>query len=257
MRENAAGHTHWVCSCAGHAPSQIAKGEWSLSDVGKSGTLLKSFYRTEPQVPAKVSRPSPVVSSAECRPPGLLHMLHPSVRHYAANRVSRSTGSGAERELESKGLDNLHYSRSTSRSVRASDQPVSSARRAGSNRDRRPQVRIAEGGRELQAKCRRKAETNHKETHSLKRYEPEPLDSFAFAAVRFIVLLSSSLSRTTFPHLKHLHPGPSPPSVPYPPSGTLQAGQCGVRSLDHSAPKAWNSLRDSSTVLRHSRSKVR
>lgn len=124
--------------------------------MSKSGTLLKSFYRAEPQSRQRLAAQSRF-RHRHCRPPGLLHMLHPSVRHYAANRVGGSTGSGAERELKSKGLDNLHYSREDSRGVRASNQPVSSAGRIGSNRDRRPQVCIEEGGRELQAECRRKA----------------------------------------------------------------------------------------------------
>ena len=130
--------------------------------MGKSGTLLQLIYRTGPQFRQRLAAQSRF-RHRHCRPPGLLHMLHPSVRHYAANRVSRSTGSEAERELKSKGLDNLHYSRSTSRSVRTSNQPVSSAGRIRSNRDRRPQVCIAEGSRELQAKCRRKAKTSRKE----------------------------------------------------------------------------------------------
>lgn len=126
--------------------------------MSNSDTLLKLFNRIGPRVPARSTQPNPVFSSAaECRPPGLLLMLHPSVRHYAANRVSRSTGSEAEREVKSTGLDNLHYSRADSRSVRAGDRSSSSTGRIGSSRTRRPQVRIAEGSRELQTEHRRKA----------------------------------------------------------------------------------------------------
>src|SRR6266404_2643105 len=130
--------------------------------MSKSVTLLQLVYRTEPQFRQRLAAQSRF-RHRHCRPPGLLHMLHPSVRHYAANRVGGSTGSGAERELKSKGLDNLHYSRRDTRSIRASYQPVSSAGRLGSDRDRRSQVCIEEGGRELQAKCRRTAKASRKE----------------------------------------------------------------------------------------------
>ncbi|SRR6266404_5789199 len=134
--------------------------------MSKSVTLLQLIYRTEPQFRQRLAAQSRF-RNRHCRPPGLLHMLHPSARHYAANRVGGSTGSGAERELKSKGLDNLHYSRRDTRSIRASNQPVSSARQVGSDRDRRPQVCIAEGCRELRAKCRRKAEAGRKEVTPL------------------------------------------------------------------------------------------
>jgi len=165
MRENANRHTHWVS----RAPSTFslyrarglsAKGESSLFETSKSVTLLQLIYRTGPQFRQRLAAQSRF-RHRHCRPPGLLHMLHPSVRHYAASRVSRSTGSGAERELKSKGLDNLHYSREDSRSIRTSNQSISSARRIGSNRDRRPQVCVAEGGRELQTECRRKTKDSH------------------------------------------------------------------------------------------------
>jgi hypothetical protein len=171
MRENAVEHTHWVSSCAVYAPSLrarglSAKGESSLFEMSKSVTLLQLVYRTEPQFRQRLAARSRF-RNRHCRPPGLLHMLHPSVRHYAANRISRSTGSGAERELKSKGLDNLHHSREDSRSIRTSNQSISSARRVGSNRDRRSQVCIEESRRELQARCRRKAEASRKEVTPL------------------------------------------------------------------------------------------
>lgn len=134
--------------------------------MSKSCTLLKLVYRTEPQFRQRLAARSRF-RNRHCRPPGLLHMLHPSVRHYAANRLGESTGSEAERELKSKGLDNLHYSREASRSIRTSNQSISSTRRIGSNRDRRPQVCIEESRTELQAKCRRKAEATRKEVTPL------------------------------------------------------------------------------------------
>lgn len=129
--------------------------------MSKSVTLLQLIYRTGPQFRQRLAAQSRF-RNRHCRPPGLLHMLHPSVRHYAANRLGESTGSEAERELKSKGLDNLHYSREDSRSIRTGNQPVSSAGRIRSNRDRRPQVCIAEGGRELQAGCRWQTEAGRK-----------------------------------------------------------------------------------------------
>jgi hypothetical protein len=151
------GKQHAVYVLSLRARGLSAKGEWSLSEMSKSVTLLQLIYRTEPQSRQRLAAQSRF-RNRHCRPPGLLHMLHPSVRHYAANRVSRSTGSEAERELKSKGLDNLHYSRSASRGVCTSNQPISSTGRVGSDRDRRSQVCIEEGGREVQARCRWKTE---------------------------------------------------------------------------------------------------
>lgn len=160
--------------------------------MGNSVTLLKP-YRTEPQVPAKVSRPSPVVSSASLPTTRLIVVSTTGRSHYAANRVSRSTGSEAERELKSKGLDNLHYSRKDSRSIRTGNQPVSSARRVRSNRARRPQVCIAQSGRELQAKCRWKAKTDRKEI------TPLAIPAYSIRALLFQLPSPGSLSRSDGP----------------------------------------------------------
>lgn len=176
MRGNETGHSHWVLASAVYVPSLTAKGESRLSEMSNSGNLLR-LYRTGLRVPARSTQPGPVSSSASCRPPGLLLMLHPSVRHYAANRVDGSTGSGAEREVKSTGLDNLHHSRANSQGIRASNQPIGSARRVRRDRTRRPQVCIAEGSRELQAGCRWKTEATRKKEnpHAKLRFRSQRL----------------------------------------------------------------------------------
>jgi len=124
---------------------------------------LQSSYRARPRVPARLTRPGPEITSASLPTTRSIVVSTTGRPHYAANRLGESTGSEAERELKSKGLDNLHYSSRDTRSVSASDQPSCATGQVRNDRDRRAQVRIAQGSREVQAEHRRQTEATRKE----------------------------------------------------------------------------------------------
>lgn len=90
----------------------------------------------------------------------LLCSLRSEPSHYATGykRSSSATGCRVQREIRSKRLDNLHYGGADTRSITASNQPLSRTRQSGYDGDRRAEVCIEERSRKLQARHRWKAE---------------------------------------------------------------------------------------------------
>jgi hypothetical protein len=129
-----------------------------------SGTLL-TFNRTGLRFAFCLgsTQPSPVFSIGISAEGPAVVVSTPSVRHYAAERVSKSTGSRTEREIKSKGLNNLHYSGRDTQDICTGNQPPRPAGQSQHDRDRRPQVCIAKGSREFQTGRRWKAEAVRKE----------------------------------------------------------------------------------------------
>lgn len=146
------------------ALSQTAKGELSLFEMGNSGTLLKSFYRTGAAIPARVlAPPVPSVHRHSCRRPGLVACATSEPSHYAVKRVITSTALRAECEDQSRRLDKASYSRPAARSIEASNQSANRAWKFRYGSNRWLSVCAAKRGRRLQAEYRWKAEAARKE----------------------------------------------------------------------------------------------
>ena len=128
--------------------------------MGNSGNLLKSFYRAEPQVPAKVSRPSPALFIGIIAEGPAIVVSTTGPSHYAVKRVITSTALRAECEDQSRRLDKASYSRPDTRSIATSNHSANRAWESRYGSNRWLSVRVAGRSRELQTECRRKAEAD-------------------------------------------------------------------------------------------------
>ena len=136
--------------------------------MSNSGTLLKLFNRTGTAVPAKViaaqSCDLGILPKTRCV---VVSTTEPS--HYAVKRVITSTALRTECEDQSRRVDKASYSRPDTRSIATSNHSVNRAWKFRYGSNRWLSVCVAGRSRELQAKCRRKAEANCQEDNSSKK----------------------------------------------------------------------------------------
>lgn len=148
-RERSRTHPLGMASAV-YVPSLSAKGESSLSTIGNSGTLLKSFYRTGAAVPAKVLA-VPVLS---------VHRLLPKARyivvsttgplHYAAIPLMSSMELRRESEVQSRRFSQPSYSGPDARGIEAGNHRADSAGQANDCSHRWSCVFVEERDRTVQ-----------------------------------------------------------------------------------------------------------
>lgn len=133
--------------------------------MSNSGTLLKSFYRTGSRLFRQgLTQPSPASSSAFCRRPGLLRVLHPGRSSLCRRFIDIVNGTWRESEIQSRGLSQPSYSGPNARSLEASDHGADSAGQVNDGGDRRPCVLTEERDRGFQAgRAWTETEANRKE----------------------------------------------------------------------------------------------
>jgi hypothetical protein len=133
-------------------PSLSAKGESSLSEMSNSGTLLKSFYRAEPQFRQRLQRPSPALLIGIAPKARFVARATSGPSHYAAIPLMSSMELGRECEIQSRRFSQPSYSGPDARGVKAGDHRIDPKRKADDRSDRWACISTEERSRDVQGR---------------------------------------------------------------------------------------------------------